>query len=252
MLVAPAGTNSFHSSVTYACSGLPAGTTCSFNPAQIGGGTGSTNVTISLQTSGPFTGSAGAVAPPKGTERQRHTSWLPLSLPLAGIVLAGLGSRRVQLRWKVVGLCLTLVLTGMVVACGGGSSSPPPPVSVSVSPSAVNTLYPNLNGAPVQAQQFTATVHNATNQGVTWQVNSVAGGNSTFGTIDANGLYTAPATVPNPATFNVTATAQADSSKSGNASVTIKTPTPAGTYPVTVTVTEGSIQHASTFNLTVQ
>jgi hypothetical protein len=123
-----------------------------------------------------------------------------------------------------------------------------------VSPSTVNTLYPNLSsppGAPPQTQLFTATVHNSTNQAVTWQVNGVPGGNATVGTIDTGGNYTAPATVPNPATFNVTAVAQADATKSGNASVTIQTPTPSGVFPVTVTVSEGSVQHTTTFNLTV-
>jgi hypothetical protein len=86
---------------------------------------------------------------------------------------------------------------------------------------------------------------------VTWQVNGVVGGNATVGTIDATGNYTAPASVPNPATFNVTAVAQADSTKTGNASVTIQTPTPSGPYPITVTVSEGSVQHITTFTLNV-
>jgi hypothetical protein len=33
--------------------------------------------------------------------------------------------------------------------------------------------------------------------------------------------------------------------------VNLQTPTPAGTYPITVTVTEGSVVHTTTFNLTV-
>jgi hypothetical protein len=115
----------------------------------------------------------------------------------------------------------------------------------------VNTLYPNLNGAPPQTQLFTATVHNATSQTVTWAV----GGGAANGIIDAaSGLYTAPNAVPAGA-VTVTATAQADASKSANATVNIQTPTSPGTSLITVTVTEATqpqAQHTATFNLTVQ
>jgi hypothetical protein len=62
-------------------------------------------------------------------------------------------------------------------------------VSVTVTPVNV-TLLVNAT------QQFSATVQGSTNQAVVWSVNGIPGGNSTVGTIDANGLYTAPSTVP--------------------------------------------------------
>src|SRR4029077_7865975 len=58
------------------------------------------------------------------------------------------------------------------------------------------------------------------NAAVTW---SVVGGASN-GTISTSGLYTAPATVPNPPQGTVTATAQADSTKSASATVTVTGP----------------------------
>jgi hypothetical protein len=64
---------------------------------------------------------------------------------------------------------------------------------------------------------FTATVTGTTNTAVTW---SVSGGASN-GTISSNGVYTAPATVPNPAKVTVIATSQADTAKSGSATVTV-------------------------------
>src|SRR5438105_15690438 len=64
------------------------------------------------------------------------------------------------------------------------------------------------------SQQFTAAVTGTTNPAVTWSVNQVAGGSSQTGQISSTGLYTAPATVPNPATVTVTATAQAAPGKS--------------------------------------
>jgi hypothetical protein len=71
---------------------------------------------------------------------------------------------------------------------------------------------------------ITAAVVNTSNTAVTWTVNGVTNGNATYGTIAGSGLsvtYDAPAAVPSPATFNVTATSVADSTKSASVSVTI-------------------------------
>jgi hypothetical protein len=246
MLITPVGGSSFGSNVTYTCSaGLPTGATCSFTPAQITAGSGATTVTVTVNTAGPFTGTAGANRHKLLGQKQRL--WLPLSLPLAGMVLVGLAGRKFPRRCKIGGLCTLVILSGFFAACGGGSSSPPPPIAVTVSPTPVNTLYPSLPGAPAQTQQFKATVSNSTNQNVTWAVTGTGNGS-----IDASGLYTAPPALPNPnSPVTVTATSAADTSKSGPATVNLQTPTPAGTYPITVTVTEGSVVHTTTFNLTV-
>jgi hypothetical protein len=243
MLVSPVGAGTFTAAITFACSGLPTGATCSFLPAQIFQGNPATQVTITIQTAGPFTGAASAIARPKlRSEKQRL--WLPLSLPLAGMLLVGLAGGVVPRRYKVFGLCATLALTGLLVACGGGSSSTPPPaVNISVSPSAVNTLYPSLPGAPAQTQQFTAVV--TPSQTVAW---SVTGG-SAYGTINSSGLYTAPASLPSPTAVTVKATAT--SGASGSATVNLLTPTPSGPSTVTVTLREPSVAHATSFNLTV-
>ncbi len=89
---------------------------------------------------------------------------------------------------------------GVTVGGGGGGN-----VKVSVSP-ASSTLLSN------QKQQFTATVSGTPNTGVTWS--------ATAGSVDANGLYTAP-TVTGPTSVAVKATSSADSSKSASASVTV-------------------------------
>ena len=44
--------------------------------------------------------------------------------------------------------------------------------------------------------QYSATVTGLTNTAVTWSVNSVNGGNPTYGTITSGGLYKAPAAIP--------------------------------------------------------
>jgi YVTN family beta-propeller protein len=78
-------------------------------------------------------------------------------------------------------------------------------------------------------QQFTATVTGTTNTGVSWQVNGIAGGNSSTGFICPNplapqpctaGEYFAPTTAPT-GSVTITATSAADSTKSGTATVTI-------------------------------
>jgi hypothetical protein len=98
-----------------------------------------------------------------------------------------------------------------------------------------------------------ASVSGNANTAVTWQVNGVTGGNATAGTIDANGVYTAPGVVPSPNNpVMVTAVSQADVTKSGSATVTLKAPTPAGTYTVTITATAGSVVQAATATLVVQ
>ena len=88
------------------------------------------------------------------------------------------------------------------------------PVSVTVSPATVTVRLRH-------ATQFTATVKGTADNRVTWQVNGISGGNAKHGTIASNGLYTAPGSVPSPATVTIRAVSVADSTKSGTAAVTI-------------------------------
>jgi Pro-kumamolisin, activation domain len=327
MQITPPGGSTFTFKVTYACSGLPAGATCSFFQPSIGAGGSAQAVTVTVQTAGPYSGSTGGIRRGQMIRKltgQKHEPWVPLSLPLASIVMLGLAGGSIKRRYKIGAFAVALVLTALLIACGGGSGSSTPPattvspstaqvqlgatqqftastavswslssgapgsisigglytapttgttpasftvtatptgsgtagtasvtipsVGVTVSPSTVDTLYPNQSGAPAQQQQFTANVSNdSNNTAVTW---AVIGG-SANGTVDSNGLYTAPSTLPSPASVSVVATSTADTSKSGSATVNLGTPTPAGMYRVTVTVTEGTLQKTTTFNLTV-
>jgi len=249
MSISTVGGSAFTSNVTYAMSGLPAGATYSFSPTQISANAASpATVTITVQTAGPFTGSTAGARHKLLGDKQRL--WLPLSLPLAGMLLVGLAGRGLPRRYKIVGLCLAMALTGFLVACGGGGGSTSAPVIVTVSPSTVNTLYPNLTDAPPQTVNLTATVSNTTNQAVTWAITANGTNDSVTSTGTNTATYTAPTAVP-PGVVTVTATSQAATTATGNAAITIQTPTPAGTYPVTVTVTEGSIQHTTGFSLQV-
>ncbi len=88
------------------------------------------------------------------------------------------------------------------------------------------TLSPNTATVPSAARlQFTATVVNTSNTGVTWS--------ATVGSINNDGLYQAPAVKSNT-TATVKAISNADSSDAGTASVTI---TPDAASPLTITTT---------------
>ena len=101
--------------------------------------------------------------------------------------------------------------------CGNNSAGKSVLVTIT-SPGSAQTVP--VNGTLA----ITASVMNSSNQAVTWSVNGVAGGNATVGTISGSGLtviYNAPASVPSPASFNITVTSAADTSKSASLMVTI-------------------------------
>ena len=86
------------------------------------------------------------------------------------------------------------------------------------------------------SEQFSATVNGLTNPAITWTVNGIAGGNSTVGTISANGVYQPPATLPNPNTVTVAGTITANPTLSGTSTITLENPVPvvAAINPTTI------------------
>jgi len=111
-----------------------------------------------------------------------------------------------------------LMLAGCGAGVGANGTNPAQPVQVSISGATSVRIG--------STTQFAATVTNTNNRTVTWQVNGVAGGSSTEGTINASGLYTPPATVPTTNTVTVTAVSQAQSSASGSEAESILNPLP--------------------------
>jgi hypothetical protein len=89
----------------------------------------------------------------------------------------------------------------------------PPTGSVSVS---VSPVRAGLTTG--QTQTFTATVTGNSDTIVKWEVDSVQGGNSDVGKINASGVYQAP---KNPGTHTVAARSDADSTVSATASVAV-------------------------------
>ena len=108
-------------------------------------------------------------------------------------------------------------------------------VTVTVAPTSANLLL----GA---SQQFSATVSNAANQSVTWNVNGILGGSALVGTISATGLFTAPQILPEPASAVVQAVSQADSAASATVPVTITSDVAISVTPSSAGVELGAIQ----------
>ncbi|HVM75763.1 MAG TPA: IPT/TIG domain-containing protein, partial [Candidatus Saccharimonadales bacterium] len=99
-------------------------------------------------------------------------------------------------------------------ATGGGISA------LTVSPGTASI-------AGLSQQQFLAKLGDGSKpSSVNWMVNGVAGGDATNGTIDANGLYTAPEFPPAVNSVTVTATVPADTRKTGTSAVTLDNPVP--------------------------
>jgi NHL repeat len=99
-------------------------------------------------------------------------------------------------------------------------------VTVNATPAGVTEVYTGTT------QTFKATVTGETNTAVAWQVNKIAGGNPTFGTVSSAGSYTAPSSVPTPSLILITATSQAN-------------PAVLGVYPFTVVAAPTASQPAA-------
>lgn len=143
--------------------------------------------------------------------------------------------------------CVLLAMGAWILSCGGGGAGsvtppPPPPPSIQV------VVTPNSGTVLLgETLAFTASVFNSTDTAVIWSVNGITGGSSQAGTISADGVYTAPADLPQGGTVQVTATSHADSSKFATASVTISSDISVSISPGTASVELGAVQafHAS-------
>ena len=129
------------------------------------------------------------------------------------------------------------LLAILCASCGGGSSAVDT-VTLTISP--LNATV-GLGGT----QQFTVTASGAANTAVTYYVNGVKGGNSTYGTITQAGLYTAPNTFPSPSTITVTVISQEDTASIINASVTLQSGVVVSVSPLTSNLQLGQTQQFS-------
>jgi len=118
-----------------------------------------------------------------------------------------------------------------------------PPLQVKISQ---NDVCQNLNSVGAGGQvQFTAAVTGAPNQGVTWGVNQVPGGNSTYGTITSTGLYTAPSTIPSNPKITIDAVSQLDNKTTGTLPLVLAA---VPTAAVTISPTSATVETCPTCN----
>jgi hypothetical protein len=113
-------------------------------------------------------------------------------------------------------------------SCGSSTTASAPTISIS----GASTV--SVNGTV----QFTATITNLSSTLVNWEVAGVIGGNlATTGSIDTNGLYTAPPTPPTNNVVVITAVAQAQTSLTATQNLTINPPaTITGIAPANATL----------------
>ncbi len=138
-----------------------------------------------------------------------------------------------KLNCALLGLSLAVALS-LLAGCGGVTITNPDFYAAITAPGSSVRV--------TQTMQMTRTSEAA--GPLTYSVNGVVGGNAQFGTIDSNGLYTAPAVVPVPDSVTITSTAtNYPSYPPGKAAIavwnpipTINTVTPSGFSEGTTTV----------------
>lgn len=152
------------------------------------------------------------------------------------------GTANTAVAWRVNGIPGGNATVGTITAAGIYTAPAAVPSPATVTVEAVSVADPTAIGSAIVTivqrvtvsvspslatvgtfltQQFTATVSGSSNPSVTWSVNGIPGGNATVGTVNATGLYTAPASVPSPNTVTITATSVADPSAFSAAAITI-------------------------------
>src|ERR1700719_2982070 len=134
-----------------------------------------------------------------------------------------------------------MIAVALLSGCGGGSSPQQEPLSAPVS---VTVAPPTSSVQVGLSQSFTATVANdSSNKGVTWSLSGTGCTGAACGTVaptsSASGVavtYTAPSSVPNPASVILTAT--------------ITVSAPPGPVSVTITPKRGGLVLGQSLNLT--
>ena len=116
--------------------------------------------------------------------------------------------------FNLVGSGLALFLVSLLIACGGGNGGGGGITGLIVSPATVNIPEGG-------AQQFSVTNSNGAPPGGSPGRSTACRRNGSVGTITSTGLYTAPQSIPTPASVNVTAVLVSNTNQTGTAIATI-------------------------------
>jgi hypothetical protein len=143
MTVSVISQNGAWAKLSFACSGLPDGWSCSFSPSSVSGaGTETTKLTVSAAKSATI--GTGAIS-----KTQLAMVW-PLPLLLLG--LARRGSRQ----WR---LLLALAAVTLVAGCGGDSASSGSGTGPSTARSYSVTVTASGSNAPSRSAQFVLNIN---------------------------------------------------------------------------------------------
>jgi hypothetical protein len=186
----------------------------------------------------------GTSLPAQQTDRKAvaMTNQIALETRLLSTI-AGPRSDALQHARHVLLLALLFPVLLAISSCHkAAATTPTTGVAVAISPTAVSL---NVGTSTPFAGSATGGSLNT----IVWQVNGTTGGSSTLGTIDTNGTYTAPATVPAGGTVTVEAVSADLSSVQATATVTILPPAQVSISPVQASLAAGASQ---AFTSTVQ
>jgi len=154
--------NSFNNSVSFACAGLPALTTCTFTPPSVTPNGSPVQSTLVINTTGP---NASLFVPQFQNQREPVFAGLQLvgSFGVVGILLIPtrkmISRRQRQVSFTAGSLMLLMALT--IVGCGGGGGTnlkPPPPPQTPTGTSTVTVTATSAAGSLSHAASVTLTV----------------------------------------------------------------------------------------------
>lgn len=125
-----AASNGFNGAVTFSCTGLPSGDSCSFNPATANlSGTASVSVTTTINTAvTPTPTPTGYIVSGLASSfiNGHSVAALAFAFPLGLFGLLGLRRRSVLLRGSLLAVAIALYTVSMT-GCSGNSAKPPTP-----------------------------------------------------------------------------------------------------------------------------
>jgi hypothetical protein len=157
-----AGRNGYTGTITFSCSGLPTGASCTFNPPSV-----VANSNTRLQTTLTISTTARSTAALNQTARPGSQPGSPTLLAsfggmgLVGLVLAGTGKKGRQRRAAIVLGFVFLATLGLTVGCSN-SSAPKTVTTTTGTPAGAYTVTVNSTGtgtnAPAQSVHVTLMV----------------------------------------------------------------------------------------------
>jgi cytochrome bd-type quinol oxidase subunit 2 len=132
--------------VSFACSGLPAGGQCAFNPSSVAANALPATVALTITTSGGQIGALGGAA-------NVLAVYTAVGLMLPALLLAPLGRRRRKSRRAVLTALMLLLLMGALAGCSGTLLPNPAPATGSF-----NVVVTATSGSTQSSTTITLTV----------------------------------------------------------------------------------------------